>query len=176
MKQNLDQEVRDIYKLDKHLSRIWNQINSTLSNESVKLIEKYETEMINLGIAKATRIKHLKIIYSLSRRINKEWSDVTKSDIDKLVKELMNEYGYINGNETETSRDYKKILKIFYRWFKLGSRDFKEVGDPAETKNIRLRKPKDKLTRENLLKEVNLKNKSLHNCNFLKKDVFKIQD
>ena len=119
--------------------------------------------MINLGIAKATRIKHLKIIHSLSRRINKEWSDATKSDIDKLVKELMNEYGDINGNETETSRDYKKILKIFYRWFKFGSREFKEVGDPPETKSIRLRKPKDKLTRENLLKEDDL-TKLLYAC------------
>ena len=142
---------------------MWKQINSTLSPESVQLIENYDTEMINLGIAKATRIKQLKIIHSISRRINKEWSDVTKNDIDKLVKDLMNEYGDINGDETESSRDFKKILKLFFRWFKLGSRDFKEVGDPDETKKIRLRKPKDKITRENLLQEGDL-TKLLYAC------------
>lgn len=155
--------MRDIYKLDKQLSRVWKQINSTLSQESIKIIENYDIEMINLGIAKATRIKQLKVIHSISRRINKEWSDVTKNDIDKLVKDLMNEYGDVNGDETESSRDFKKILKLFYRWFKLGSRDFKEVGDPDETKKIRLRKPKDKITRENLLREEDL-TKLLYSC------------
>lgn len=163
LRQNLGQEVRDIYKLDKHLSRVWNQINATLPLESIQLLEKYDSDMINLGIAKATRIKQLKIINSLSRRLNKDWSDVTKQDIDILVKDVMNEYGDINGDETESSRDFKKILKLFFRWFKLGSRDFKEVGDPDETKNIRLRKPKDKITRENLLKEEDL-TRLLHVC------------
>ena len=59
----------------------------------------------------------------------------------------MNKHGDVNGDETESSRDFKKILKLFFRWVKLGSRDFKEMGDPDETKKIRLRKPKDKITR-----------------------------
>lgn len=75
----------------------------------------------------------------------------------------MSEYGDVNGDETETSRDFKKILKLFFRWLKLGSRSFKEVGDPTETKGIRLKKPKDKITRENLLKEDD-RTKLLHAC------------
>ena len=156
LKQNLDHEVRDIYKLDKQLSRVWKQIRSALSDDSIQLIEKYDTELVNLGIAKATRIKQLKIIHSISRKINKNWSDVTKNDLDKLVKDIMNEHGDVNGDETESSRDFKKILKLFFRWFKLGSRDYKEVGDPEETRKIRLRKPKDKITRENLLEDQDL--------------------
>ena len=156
LKQNLDHEVRDIYKLDKQLSRVWKQIKSTLSEDSIQLIEKYDTELVNLGIAKATRIKQLKIIHSISRKINKNWSDITKNDLDKLVKDIMNEHGDVNGDETESSRDFKKILKLFFRWFKLGSRDYKEVGDPEETRKIRLRKSKDKITRENLLEDQDL--------------------
>lgn len=156
MKQNLDHEVRDIYKLDKQLSRVWKQIKSTLSDDSVQLMEKYDTELVNLGIAKATRIKQLKIIHSISRKINKNWNEVTKNDLDKLVKDIMNEHGDVNGDETESSRDFKKVLKLFFRWFKLGSRDYKEVGDPEETRKIRLRKPKDKITRENLLEDQDL--------------------
>ena len=163
MKQSLDHRVRDIYKLDKQLKRVWNQINSDLSENNVQLIEKYDTVMINLGIAKATRIKQLKIIQSLSKRIPTDWTEISKHDIDKLIKEIMDEYGDVNGDETESSRDFKKIFKLFFRWIKLGSRDFKEVGDPPETKNIRLRKPKDKITRENLLKEEDLA-KLLHAC------------
>lgn len=75
----------------------------------------------------------------------------------------MDQYGDVNGDETETSRDFKKILKIFYRWFKLGSRDHKQVGDPQETKGIRLKRPKDKITRENLVTEED-RTKLLHAC------------
>ncbi|MEM3065495.1 MAG: site-specific integrase [Candidatus Nitrosotenuis sp.] len=153
MRQNLDQEIRDIYKLDDRAVRVWRLIKSELSPENVELLERYETEMINLGIAKATRIKHLQIMLTITRKINKKWPDVTKPDIDKLVKDVMNQYGDRNGDETESSRDFKKILKLFFRWLKLGSREYKEVGDPPETKGIRLRKPKDKITRENLLVE-----------------------
>lgn len=131
MRQNLDHEVRDIYKLDKRSTRVWNLIKKELFIENVELLEKYETEMINLGIAKATRIKHLQILLTISRKINKNWADITKSDIDRLIKEIMNEYGDVNGDETESSRDFKKILKLFFRWFKLGSREYREVADPS---------------------------------------------
>ena len=115
MRQNLDQEIRDIYKLDDRAVRVWRLIKSELSPENVDLLERYETEMINLGIAKATRIKHLQILLTMTRKISKDWANATKPDIDKLIKEIMNEYGDVNGDETESSRDFKKILKLFFR-------------------------------------------------------------
>ncbi len=145
------------------MARVWRQIKADLSAETVELFEKYDTEMVNLGIGKSTRIKQFQILLVLSRKINKNWTEVVKTDIDRLVREIMSEYGDVNGDETETSRDFKKILKLFFRWLKLGSRGFKEVGDPIETKGIRLKKPKDKITRENLLKEDD-RTKLLHAC------------
>ncbi len=159
----IDYQIRDIYKLDEKITRIWDQIKVKLSSENIELFEKYETELINLGLAKATRIKQLQILLIITKKINKNWVCVTKSDIDGLVREIANEYSDVNGDETETSRDFKKILKLFYRWFKLGSRDYKQVGDPPETKGIRLKRPKDKITRENLLKEED-RAKLLHAC------------
>ena len=50
-----------------------------------------------------------------------------------------------------SSYDHKKILKIFFRWIKLGSRSSKEVGDPQETKGIQLRPVKNNLIREELV-------------------------
>ena len=44
----------------------------------------------------------------------------------------MSMHGNEKGQETNYTYDHKKILKLFFRWFKLGSRDFKDVGDPAE--------------------------------------------
>ena len=59
-------------------------------------------------------------------------------DIDNLIRRTMDNYGNTKGKETETSRDHKKVLKIFFRWYKLGSRSFKEVGDPTQTKGIKI--------------------------------------
>jgi integrase len=163
LKQALDLQIRDIYKLDSKIAKLWTLIKSQLSTENIELFEKYETEMINFGLAKATRIKQLQILLIITKKINKNWTCVTKSDLDRLVREVMDQYGDVNGDETETSRDFKKILKIFYRWFKLGSRDHKQVGDPQETKGIRLKRPKDKITRENLVTEED-RTKLLHAC------------
>ena len=163
LKQNTSQEVRDIYKLDKQLERVEKQIKNELSNSQSFLLEKYDSEMVNIGLGKSTRIKHMKILLSITRKTNKEWYDIAKDDPSNLVKNIMKEFGDFNGDETETSRDFKKIPKLFFRWFKFGSRDYKEVGDPEETKGIKLRKPKDKLTRESLLDENDL-SKLLHAC------------
>ncbi len=62
-----------------------------------------------------------------------------------------------------TSYDHKKILKIFFRWFKLGSREFVEVGDPPETKSVKMKKVRDKIVREDLLTE-DEKTRLLHAC------------
>lgn len=71
MKQTLDLQIRDIYKLDSKLDKLWSQIKSQLSSENVELFEKYETEMINFGLAKATRIKQLQILLIITKKIQK---------------------------------------------------------------------------------------------------------
>ena len=47
----------------------------------------------------------------------------------------------------------KKILKIFFRWLKLGSREFNDVRDLDETKKAKLGKIRDKIAREDLITE-----------------------
>lgn len=120
-------------------------VDSQLSKNNADLIRKYDQVMVTQSLSKATRSKHLKILLSLSKIINKDWIDVTKSDIDMLVYEIMQRYGEESGQESETSRDFKKVLKIFFRWFKLGSREKDEVRDPLETKGIRLKNQKTRL-------------------------------
>ncbi|MDH3341107.1 MAG: hypothetical protein OEL84_07460 [Nitrosopumilus sp.] len=57
----------------------------------------------------------------------------------------------IDGKETHTTWDHKKILKIFFRWCKLGNRNFSDVGNPPETDKIKLKRVKNNLVREDLL-------------------------
>jgi len=89
----------------------------------------------------------------LTRILRKDWKSIGKNDIEKLVYEIMQNYSDPSGKETNYSYDHKKVLKIFFRWMKLGSREFVEVGDPPETARVRMKKVRDKIIREDLLTE-----------------------
>ncbi len=139
------------------------QIQIELSAENVELISQYDMEMVRQSIAIATRQKHLKTLLSLSRLLQKNWSDVKKNDIEQLVYEIMKRHGDESGKETNYSYDHKKILKIFFRWMKLGSREFNRVGDPPETAQVRMKKVKDKIIREDLLTDDDI-SRLIHAC------------
>lgn len=158
-----EKDSGNIYDYDYLLKNIWNLLSNELSENNVKLIRKYDRTMVTSSLSKATRHKHLKMILSLSRFIKKDWSDLNKEDIEELVWNVMEKYGDSNGQETNTSWDHKKVLKIFFRWVKLGSRDKNEVGDPDETRTIKTKRVKDKIIREDLLNEED-KIKLLHAC------------
>jgi site-specific recombinase XerD len=152
-----------IYDYDYLLNHTFSLIKKELSENNVKLIEKYDLSMVNSSLSKATRQKNLKMILSLSRLLQKDWKNTTRDDIERLVSKVMNQYSDHNGQETNTSHDHKKTLKIFFRWIKLGSREKTQVGDPPETKDVKLRKVKDKIVREHLLTEED-RTKLLHAC------------
>ena len=109
--------------------------------------------MINTSMAKGTRRKHLQTLYVLSLLLDKKWETVTKEDIDVLVSKIMEKFSEENGQESNYSYDHKKVLKIFFRWYKLGDREQREVGDPEETRKVRLGKIRDKIVREDLITE-----------------------
>ena len=49
----------------------------------------------------------------ITLRIGKNWSDVIKEDIDRLIRNVIDQFGYNLGGESETTQDYKKSLKPF---------------------------------------------------------------
>ncbi|MCH7647176.1 MAG: hypothetical protein IIA83_01025 [Thaumarchaeota archaeon] len=122
-----------IYDYDARIARTMILIQNETSPKNQEIIQKYDDLMLCSSMAKATRHKHMQTILNLTRFLNKDWNVVTKNDIENLVVEIVRRYANDNGQETYTSYDHKKILKIFFRWIKLGSRGFKEVGDPLET-------------------------------------------
>ncbi len=133
------------------------------SESNFALYEKYDGFMLAETLAKATRDKNLQVVIGLTRLLGKDWVDVTKSDIQTLVAKINQKYTDERGKETNTSFDQKKILKLFVRWVKLGHRDKLKVGDPPEIQNVRLKKPADKLSREDLISEED-RIKLLHAC------------
>lgn len=110
--------------------------------------------MIRESLAKATRLKHLQVVLNLSRFVPKDWKYVTKKDIEELVTKIVETYSD-NGQESHSSHDHKKVLRIFFRWYKLGTRNY-HAGNPEETKDIHLKPVKDKVSRESLITQAEL--------------------
>jgi len=143
------------------------ELKKIVSSAEYRLLEKYETIMINEALADATRCKQFETILSLSRLLSKKsWLSLTIDDIDTLVTNVMRSYSD-NGKETNTTYDHKKILKIFFRWIKLGSRSFRDVGNPPELKHVKQKQVAEKIVREELITETDIKN-MLQACNNLR--------
>ncbi|HSB83925.1 MAG TPA: hypothetical protein VLD64_05505 [Nitrosarchaeum sp.] len=75
----------DIHDYKSRMRQINDQITRELSPENAELIKKYDREMTSQSMAVATRQKHLRTLLTLSRLLDKNWSDVTKEDVDDLV-------------------------------------------------------------------------------------------
>jgi len=138
-----------IHDFDKGLDHTVKAIEG-LSAKNSELIKKYDKEMVRNSLAKGTRLKHLLIVLNLTRLLDKNWEDATKQDIKELVFQFIQKYSP-NGKETHHTWDHKKILKIFFRWIKLGSREHRDVGNPEETKWIHLNRVKSNIVREQLI-------------------------
>ncbi len=140
-----------VHPYDSIIKQTHDLIKKQLSKENASMIQKYDQYMMNHSLSKPTRMGHLKVTLNLSRMLRKNWIDATKDDIDELVYKIVSTYGDNKGQETNTSYDHKKVLKMFFRWVKLGSRNFKEVGDPPETKSVHPRPIKNNLIREDMI-------------------------
>ena len=141
-----------IYDYQKIISRNFALMERDLSENNVSLIKKFDMVLVNESLSEARRSKILNTLLSLSRLLDKDWANTSKNDIEEIVYKFNKKFSK-DGQETNTTSDHKKILKNFYRWYKLGSRDWKEVGDPDETKWIRIKKPRETLTAEMLISD-----------------------
>ena len=118
--------THEIHPQQKRIAHILSKCKTELSETNYLLIEKYDMVMVNETLGHATRIENLDITLSLSRMLRKDWTTATKDDIEKLVYEIMTKHSR-NGQESHSSFDHKKMLKIFFRWVKLGSRCHKDA-------------------------------------------------
>ena len=150
--------------MDKRIERKLNHIKNELSSDNVKLILEYFDAMKLETCGKVVQDKHLQCIYKMTLVLDKYWKDTTKKDIDKIVLWIIDKYTDIKGQETHSSSDFKKVLKIFFRWIKMGYRK-KDPNflDPPEIRNITIKRVKNRLSREDLITEED-RIKLLHAC------------
>jgi len=81
--------------------------------------------------------------------LQKDWTDVNEKDLRGLVANIMIKHGE-NGKETGYTFVLKMSVRSIVRFVKLGSRNKPEDGELHMLKFIKSKKPKDKLTREDL--------------------------
>jgi len=142
----------DIHNYNHSIDLILKSAKRDLPKRNYELLCDYDKSMVRTALSKATRTKHLQTILTESKMINKEWKDVLRADVDELVFKIMETYADSKGQESYSSYDMKKILRIFFRWMKTGNRKKKanEI-DPYEVQGIELKTVKDKIVREDLL-------------------------
>ncbi|MDE2590204.1 MAG: tyrosine-type recombinase/integrase [Patescibacteria group bacterium] len=165
MKQQTSNKIKaDIHNFDRRLASVFTRLKAELSPENMQLVNRYYHAIIIDTAGKAVQEKHLQTILMLSRMYQENWQDIKREDVDNLLLEISKKYSDAKGQETHTSFDYKKILKIFVRWIKTGNRrKDPDIPDPIEIKGIKLRRVKDRLSREDLITETDL-SKLIHAC------------
>jgi integrase/recombinase XerD len=156
--------TKDIHDFDTRIKAAQRIIREQLSPKTADLITRYYYDMISSKpLAKATQEKNLRLLLSISKMLGKEWTEANADDVKRVVVDIITRYSP-NGQETHTTQDYKKVLKIFFRWLKTGAREKSaETLDPIEIRNIKIQRVKDRLAREDLISSEDL-TKILHAC------------
>ena len=157
-KQTKNRHEIEVHGYDKKISQTLALAKRDLSKRNYQSVLDYDKAMKLQTLAKATRLKHLQAVLGISRKLNKEWKDVLRDDIDNLVIWIMETYADHKGQESNSSYDMKKILRLYFRWFKTGKREkLPHESEVYELQGIRLTKVKDKIVREDLITPDDLK-------------------
>ncbi|KFM18182.1 Site-specific recombinase XerD DNA replication protein [Marine Group I thaumarchaeote SCGC AAA799-P11] len=142
-------QKENIHRRTQWISRYIEKQHKQLSSKNLETFLAYNNDMIVGSVSENTRYKNLSHFGLLTKMLQKDWVDVTESDLRELVAKIMIKHGE-NGKETGYSFVLKISLKAIVRFAKLGSRNKPEDGELQILKFIKSTKPKDKLTREDL--------------------------
>ena len=156
----------DVHDYDTQISYTMKNLKKDVSKRNYETILDYDRNMKLSNLSKATRNKHLQAMLGITRKLpkDKDWKDVLRTDIDDLVIWIMETYADHKGQESHSSYDMKKVLRLFYRWFKTGDRKKKpHQSEVYEIQGITFSKVKEKIVREELVDEDDLK-KLLAHC------------
>ena len=119
------------------------------SPENLKAFLAYNDDMIIHSVSENTRYKNLNHFGLLTKILQKDWIDAREEDLRSLVADIMIKHGE-NGKETGYTFVLKMSLRAIMRFVNLGSRNKPDEGELQMIRFIKSKKPKDKLTREDL--------------------------
>ena len=140
------------YRFENKIAGSKNRLRDMVNRDVFQVLEKYEKAMVMDSLSDAAKAKNFDTILGLTRLLpqDKSWLELDKDSVEDIVVAVMNKYGE-NGKETSVTLDFKRFLKIWFRFIKFGSRKFKKVGDPIETRDIVSKKVDTKVTRLQLI-------------------------
>ena len=140
------------YRFESKITGSKNRIKELVTQDVFQVLEKYEKAMIMSSLSDASKAKNFDTILGLTRMLpnDKNWLELVKDDIENLVVSIMKKHSN-NGKETSVTGDFKRFLKIWFRYIKFQSRSFKIVGDPLETRDIVTKKVETKVERLQLI-------------------------
>ena len=156
LKTTRKENTLEIYNFDSEIRATYKQAEAHFSKRNYELFCKYDQVMVTNSLAKATRRKALRTILTLGNVVGKDYDTMNREDVDSLMYQIMQRFADNKGQETYSSYDNKKHIKIFLRWVMTGSRSMSEDGDPKEIRGIRMKTVKDRLSREDLLTKEDL--------------------
>jgi len=114
----------DIYNYERILERAFAKIKESSINKINKsLILHFLEDCIVQGLSKPRIIKYAHTLLQISRLINKPFLEVRKNDIVCVVKEIES-----RNYSDWTKRDYKIIIKRFFKWLRQTEDYPEEVG------------------------------------------------
>jgi len=142
-------QKENIHRRSQWITRYIEKQRKQLSPQNLKTFSDYNDDMIIHSVSENTRYKNLSHFGLLTKMIQKNWVDVNEKDLRSLVTKIMIKHGE-NGKETGYTFVLKMSLRAIVRFVKLGTRSKPEDGESSMLKFIKLKKPKDKLTREDL--------------------------
>ncbi len=145
---NISQK-ENIHRRAQWITRFLQKQETKLSPKNLQFLYDYNDDMIIHSMAENTQYKNLTHFGILTKMLHKDWIDVTEKDLRNMVSKLMINHGE-NGKEARYTFGLKISIKSIVRFVKLGSRNKPEDGELEMIKFIKPKKPKDKLTREDL--------------------------
>ncbi len=142
-------QKENIHRRSQWITRYIERQKEKLSAQNLETFLAYNNDMIVNSLSDNTRYKNLNHFGLLTEELQKDWVNVTEEDLRKLIANIMIKHGE-NGKESGYTFVLKMSIKAIVRFAKLGSRNLPEDGELSILKFIKSKKPKDKLTREDL--------------------------
>ncbi|MBI4019944.1 MAG: tyrosine-type recombinase/integrase [Candidatus Aenigmarchaeota archaeon] len=119
----------------------------SISAKNKALIVKFSEYCFSTGLGSLRVLKLISHAYTIAEMLNKDFDKCTRSDIEHLI-------GIIERNEWKdwTKRDYKVVVKKFWKWLKGNGEVFPEEVRWLKTriKNHRKKLPEELLSQEEI--------------------------
>jgi len=143
-------ELKDkIYNYDRRIERIKENIDNSNFDESNKIhLHNFIKHLVIRGLSKARIIKYLDTLYKVTEWLGKPFDEVKKEDIEDLIHKIeLKDYSHW------TKRDYKIIIKIFFRWLK-GTEEYPDIVRWIKKNHVKKRKLPEELLTPNEIKQL----------------------